>query len=319
MYDCWGADTYCHERRHIFTMKVAVLVATYNGERYLAEQLDSILNQNDVEVSVVVRDDGSKDGTINILNKYKEMYPMFTYYTGSNVRSARCFFDLLSNAGEADYYAFADQDDVWDVDKLAIATNMLNGYNQSKPQLYISNLRVVDQDLNFIRNTHSIPRDEFNSYSVLTEYYATGCTMVFNRALLKMCATHLPQGEIMHDTWFEFVARFFGEVHYDFEPHISYRQHGNNVIGTNISNRALWMSRIKRILEKQEPRYHHVKVFLDTFDSVPSKEDWGKLNKVVHYKDSIGKWLSLLFDKEIRTSSWKAEMRYRFLILCRMI
>ena len=300
-------------------MKVTVLVATYNGERYLCEQLDSILNQEGVEVSIVVRDDGSKDGTVNILKKYKEEYSNFSYYTGPNVRSARCFFDLLSNAGEADYYAFSDQDDVWDKDKLSIAANTLSGYDQSKPQLYISNLRVVDQDLNFIRNSHSTPKDETNLYSVLTEHLAVGCTMVFNKVLLKMCVSNLPKGEIMHDTWFEFVARFFGEVHYDFTPHISYRQHGNNVIGTSTNKYAVWKNRIKRVVTRQEPRYHHAKVFLDTFDSVPSTLDWEKLNKVVHYKKNLGRWLSLLFDKEIRTSSWKTEVRYRLLIIFREI
>lgn len=296
-----------------------MLVATYNGERYLCEQLDSILNQEGVEISVVVRDDGSKDGTLNILNNYKEEYSNFSYYAGPNVRSARCFFDLLSNAGEADYYAFSDQDDVWDKDKLSIATNMLSSYDQSKPQLYISNLRVVDQNLNYIRNTHKTPKDDRNKFSVLTEHYAAGCTMVFNKALLKMCAQNLPKGEIMHDTWFEFVARFFGEVHYDFTPHISYRQHGNNVIGTATNKYAIWKNKIKRVATRQEPRYQYAKVFMDTFDSVPSAQDLGKLNKVVKYKESIRKWISLLLDKEIRTSSWKAEVRYRLLIIFRMI
>lgn len=300
-------------------MKITVLVATYNGERYLAEQLDSILMQSGVELSVICRDDGSKDSTLEILKKYKDVYSNFNYYTGPNVKSARCFFDLLSNAGDSDYYAFSDQDDVWDIDKLKVAGDILNKYDNSKPQLYMSNLRVVDQNLNYIRNAHIVPKKDDNPYSVLTEHYATGCTMVFNKALLEMCVAHLPNGEIMHDTWFEFVARFFGEVHYDFEPHMSYRQHERNVIGASVNMWVRCKNRFKRVLSKQEPRYHHAKVFVDTFDSVPSNADWEKLNKVVHYKDTIGKWISLFFDRDIRTSSWDSEVRYRFLILFRMI
>ncbi len=92
---------------------IVVLMSTYNGEKYIREQLDSIFNQEGIDVKVVVRDDGSKDTTHAILDEYKKTHEL-VWYTGENLKSARSFMDLIYQAPESDYYAFADQDDYWD-------------------------------------------------------------------------------------------------------------------------------------------------------------------------------------------------------------
>ena len=99
-------------------MKVLVLMSTYNGEKYLREQIDSILGQRGVEVSLLVRDDGSTDATLTTLDEYKESGRL-DYYCGNNLGPARSFMHLLQNAPASDFYAFSDQDDKWMDDKLS--------------------------------------------------------------------------------------------------------------------------------------------------------------------------------------------------------
>lgn len=111
---------------------VAVLMATYNGERFLREQLDSLLNQKDVTVKILVRDDNSKDSTVSILEEYKSK-SLLQWYTGEHLGVEKNFLDLLRHAPEADYYAFCDQDDVWDDNKLSVAINHLRNLDLNKP------------------------------------------------------------------------------------------------------------------------------------------------------------------------------------------
>ena len=129
--------------------KVCVLMSTYNGEKYLKEQLDSILNQNSIIVDILIRDDGSTDKTLNILDEYNKKYNNIRYYTGENLKSAKSFLDLLFTAGEYDYYSFSDQDDVWDRDKLLVAVSKLKeGYNLygCKKKIVNSNLEPLNKE-----------------------------------------------------------------------------------------------------------------------------------------------------------------------------
>ena len=125
---------------------VCVLMSTYNGEKYLQEQLDSIINQVGVNVRILVRDDGSTDSTTDILNNYKrEGY--LDWYSGTNLKSARSFMDLVNRAPESEYYAFSDQDDYWLPTKLQVAVNVLKSADSRKSALYYSRTTLVDENL----------------------------------------------------------------------------------------------------------------------------------------------------------------------------
>lgn len=183
---------------------VCILLSTYNGEKYLIEQIDSLLNQEKVDISIIARDDGSIDSTKEILAKYKEKDSRFDYYVGKNIGPAQSFFDLLFKANKADYYAFADQDDVWDNDKLKCAVDMLEREDGKRPNMYYSNLRIVDRNLKFYRFSHDIPAVQKSRYSCLVEDVATGCTMVFNDVVLEYVKMGRPEYCSMHDTWIYF-------------------------------------------------------------------------------------------------------------------
>ena len=157
------------DRRENCKKEICVLLSTYNGEKYLREQLDSLVCQENVELKILIRDDGSKDSTLQILKEYSKKDARITYFVGNNVGPAQSFFDLIIKSPDADYYAFCDQDDVWDKDKLEIAVGFLEKEDNSKPNMYYSNLRIVDQNLRYYRLSHSAPSVQSNKYSVLTE------------------------------------------------------------------------------------------------------------------------------------------------------
>lgn len=209
--------------------KILVLMATYNGEKYLQEQLDSLYNQEKIRVSILVRDDNSKDKTTLILTDNEKKHEL-QWYKGTHLNVQRGFFELMKRAvsSDYDYFAFCDQDDVWDKDKLQIAYNYLKDVEQ--PALYYSGQRLVNDKLEFIEshklNKYRTPQTRF----VLSDF--AGCTGVFNRALLEEVVKFEPEYMLMHDTWILRVCLCLGgKIFVDSEPHMSYRQHSGNTLG----------------------------------------------------------------------------------------
>lgn len=206
-------------------------MATYNGEKYLLEQLESILKQENVLVEILVRDDGSKDKTQSLLEKYKKRGKL-QWYTGEHLNVAKGYFDLMKKASkiDADYIAFSDQDDVWDSDKLYIATQFLDSIDDETPALYYCGQRLVDEKLNYIAVHELNQKRTLTTRFVLSDF--AGCTGVFNRALLNNVIEYEPQYMLMHDTWILKVCLCLGgKVFVDTKPHMNYRQHGGNAVG----------------------------------------------------------------------------------------
>lgn len=125
---------------------IAVLMSTFNGEKYLDAQLQSIFNQKDVDVSVYVRDDGSSDSTLSILSRWSQSSPLSYYQGDQNVEPQRSFLELIQNAPNCQYYAFSDQDDIWMDDKLITAVQKLQ--QSTREALFMSTYDVVDKSLN---------------------------------------------------------------------------------------------------------------------------------------------------------------------------
>lgn len=213
-------------------MKVCVLLSTYNGERYLAEQLESILRQENVTLSLVARDDGSQDHTWAILSDYAQRYVNLRLFRGENLGAANSFFWLLEHAdADAEYFALSDQDDVWLPNKLSRALLHLSPADDRAPLLYFSRFEIVDAELRHL--AHSPPARRLGFANALVQNQATGCTMVLNRALRALILSALPERTIMHDWWIYLVASAFGTLVYDEIPTLKYRQHAGNAIGTS--------------------------------------------------------------------------------------
>lgn len=217
--------------------KVAVLISTYNGEKYIRDQINSILNQNDVDIYIFIRDDGSLDNTPEILSEYEKKYSNI-YFINSNDRKnigiKNSYLVLLKYALQFNvyipFYAFSDQDDVWLPEKIEDAVKMLNLAEDDKPALYFSNKIFVDESLNILFEEKQNFRDDF--FALFYNSGASGCTMVFNRYLAELSIRFVPQYTDLHDQWIFRIAHCVGaEFCFGNQSYILYRQHGNNVCG----------------------------------------------------------------------------------------
>jgi glycosyltransferase involved in cell wall biosynthesis len=217
---------------------IAVLLSTYNGEKYLEEQLQSILNQTCIEKwCLYIRDDGSTDNTLNIIDRYVSEYDQFFKFEDEErgLGPALSFLHLLSNIS-AEYYMFCDQDDFWLPDKMETCFRKhleLNKGNDT-PILIHTDLLVVDQDLNLLNRSFwgkNLSSDLVQKYMPITNF-VTGCTMFFNKAARDCSIDFIGKKVIMHDHWVALcVWAHQGIIFSISEPTIKYRQHGSNVLG----------------------------------------------------------------------------------------
>lgn len=230
-------------------MKIAVLMSSYNGEKYIREQIDNVLNQRNVCVDLYVRDDGSSDGTNGILHEYEDRIQV---YYGENVGVGSSFMQLVYDVpGDYDYYAFSDQDDIWLSQKLQKATERIEAEKEIIPVLYTSNQILVNEkgEETGIRYKQK-PNTDYKQ--ILCQNKLAGCTMVWNASLQRLLQeeNRRPSKELLcnriHDVWVAMVAAVTGKIVYDLEGYIYYRQHENNVVGVrNVCMWKQWMDKVK--------------------------------------------------------------------------
>lgn len=225
--------------------KVQVLLSTYNGEEFVEELINSILNQSGVDVKLLIRDDGSADRTQEILDAFSKRNPKISIIKGSNLGVVNSFFKLLSKSGGADFYAFADQDDIWKKDKLISAIRML-GNDSGEPKMYYSRLEFVNRHLEHIGYS---TKPVFSGFrNALVQNQATGCTIVLNNTARAKIVEKLPNWALMHDWWCYLVTSAFGTVIYDDNSYILYRKHGKNVTPATPFFIFELLARVKRYL-----------------------------------------------------------------------
>jgi glycosyltransferase involved in cell wall biosynthesis len=223
-------------------MKISILLSTYNGELYLKEQIDSIFSQTVTDWLLYIRDDGSTDNTISIINDFIERFPEKISLMNDNLgnlRSASSFMQMLSQI-DSDYYMFCDQDDVWlpfKIEKTLLKLNFLESKYSSKGVLIFTDLIVVDSNLKTIANSmwdysRINPENAKNFYRTTCLSSVTGCTMMFNQHIKEMVLPY-PKVARMHDWWISLNVAKCGVVDYVKEPTVLYRQHGLNVLGAD--------------------------------------------------------------------------------------
>lgn len=245
---------------------VQVLLSTYNGEKYLAEQLDSILAQEGVDISVLIRDDASTDHTIDILQEYAKEHNNVKCYLGKNIGIQKSFLELLDLAETGvDYYAFADQDDFWLSEKLQKAIEVLEHEEQGKPLLYGSKVIYASEDLQEQQAfLYSVPKAPAFG-NALVENICMGCTEVFNRELLDLVRNHKPDGTTLHDWWLYLAASCFGKVIFDDNAYILYRQHANNQVGMINDWCGRWKKRFGHFKQLRHSLSAQAKDFADKY------------------------------------------------------
>ena len=282
---------------------VQVLLSTYNGEAYLKEQLDSILNQKNVAVKLFVRDDGSSDGTVDILRAYAALHDNICYLCGENCGVVASFFRLFELSDpDVDFYALSDQDDVWDEDKLSIACQKLEQMRKAKspkkkkndsqirvfatPLLYCCDAWNTDDALNPLSESMQTAGKELipDFRNALIENIARGASIVFNQALMSYIRISMPQDIYMHDWWLYLVASCFGEVYYDSAAHYKYRQHAGNTLGAAAPSGC---SKFFRRLEQSRTNGGHISRQAKAFERIyhVPEEKQQFLNIVTKYQD----------------------------------
>ena len=297
---------------------VTVLLSTYNGEKYLKEQIDSILGQKNVKVKLIIRDDGSNDNTKLVLDQYKNNN-MIKIYFEENVGVGKSFWKLLSLAEKSEYYAFCDQDDVWQSNKLFVAIEKLKA-NENIPALYCSNTKLVDSNLNYIKTTN-LDNGKIRAIgSVMIQNHAIGCTTVFNRLLLdnllRLPCKELKNG-IIHDSIAYKLCYAIGKVVFDKNSYILYRQHTDNAIGVPSNIIKKIFTRLKTMKKqfnfniRSKTAMLIIKYYGDNID----KNKIEQISKVAYYNNSFMNKLKLLFDLKIRRDKIMDDFLYRIAIL----
>jgi glycosyltransferase involved in cell wall biosynthesis len=256
---------------------VDILLSTYNGEKYLSEQIDSILNQTYKDWHLLIRDDGSVDETISIISKYVSKYPnKITWINKEDVRNVGVIrsFEALMKESTSPCFMFCDQDDVWLPNKIEQTLKVLQQHEKKfgveTPLLVHTDLNVVDKDLNEIHHSF-FKMSRFNPTKIHSNIHfslmyncVTGCTVMGNEKARKI-SLPIEEWADMHDSWVtRKVLLNAGKVITIPNPTMLYRQHGKNVLGSNhqltIRGRILYLYSIYRQYKKLLPKYKFIAV-----------------------------------------------------------
>ncbi len=223
---------------------IDILLAAYNGEKYVSEQIESIINQTYTEWILYIKDDCSTDNTINIIKAYEERYKDKIKVIVSNKPTGSAkdnFFSMLKYATN-EYVMTCDQDDIWLPDKIKMTyLKMLEEEVKNKdiPILVHTDLKVVDNDLNIISESllkmQNLDSNRNRLNNLLVQNIVTGCTVMFNRNLLNYIKS-IPQKAVMHDWWMALIASSIGKIAFIQEPTVLYRQHVDNGVGAKDAN-----------------------------------------------------------------------------------
>lgn len=232
--------------------KIEILLATYNGEKYVGEQIDSIINQTYNNWELLIRDDNSKDRTLEILKEYEKKDKRIKVIEDKkgNLGFVKNFEELLNNSKE-DWVMFSDQDDYWLENKIEKYVAILNTSSEDilkKPMLIHSNSFICDDNLEIIKDEfiNSKIANKYNEDDFYFAYFVQGSTVLINRAIIDL-ALPFSKNVTVHDRYFHLLAEFLGKRIFINESLIKYRQHSNNKIGAKTSI-------ISKILKK---RYFH--------------------------------------------------------------
>lgn len=284
--------------------KILVLMSTYNGEKYICQQLESIISQKNVDLTVLVRDDGSTDKTVEKLKEYKERSSFdFIIEEGENIGCKESFFWLIKEAAKSyidyDYYAFADQDDVWMSDKMETGVRSLE--KETNPvKIYYCDPLIVDEGL------HPLNKKVIKSKNTLEESFilqpCIGCAMIFSPAVLQFAAKADSSKINIHDAWIYKVGLCLGgAILKDTTPHILYRQHGHNTIGSAQTLKSKWKRRLRWFWDAKCHRSAQAKELINCCgDNIPSREK-NILTLISSYQKSIIKKEKIILDKRFRS------------------
>lgn len=294
--------------------KVAILMSTYNGSKYLKEQIESLLelNNENLDIKIIVRDDGSGDDTVEILKKYSKENENFNYYIGENKGPAYSFLDMLFKYENFDYYSFCDQDDFWEKPKIEQAIIKMENYEEL-PTIYFTPVKLVDSNLNYIETSKNLINLSLATSMMVNP--AIGCTLVINKKMREIMIKSKPCGNIgMHDSLIYRVAQAVdAKVIYDNVSYIKYRQHDNNVMG--ISTEKTLKKYFKYLFRKEKRVVGYVSYYIyNNYKDIISESNKEILDSIIqiYLKNNFFSKIALIFNNNFKSNVAKENFKFYY-------
>ena len=271
--------------------RIAVLLSAYNGERYIEQQIESIQGQAGIDsLTIIVRNDGSQDGTLNILQQMQGTYRNLEVIEGRNIGLAASFLELLAYAYERgyDYYSFSDQDDYWLPEKLSVAVNALEG--RESPCMYAACSKIVDAELAESGEVTQTDVRGITFCNSAIQNFCPGHNQVLNRAMAKMVVSKTKYSSAIYsqDLWITNVAAVTGTIIFDNTPHTLYRQHADNQLCFG-KNRFEWVKdRVKRLRKGEGKKMAaQLKYFVECYGAFLTEEQKAEIDSFFNAQGSF--------------------------------
>lgn len=301
---------------------IAIIMGTYNGEKYIKEQIGSILAQDYKEWKLFIFDDGSRDDTEAIVNEYIKIYPgkIYFYKNKGNYGPAGNFFNGIKEAAvmlapDAEYFCFSDQDDVWVEDKLSRSLAKIMQIEDGEPALVFSDVAITDKNLTITADSYfeaeKVDKTKISLNYLLMENKLIGGTVMVNRALVNLELKAEKAGLIpyekakMHDWWFGLLAAAFGNIGYVEGFTEYYRQHGNNVVGGESFNSYLKarISKIDEIRHRIDENISQGEEFLKYFGEMLAEPELSTVKEFVSLrtKGFLDKRVSIIKNRFLKS------------------
>ena len=305
--------------------KAVIILATYNGEKYLKELLDSLYNQTYPLIDIYTRDDGSTDKTREIIDSYakkkvKGRRMIVIPNGGKSLKCPDCFVKLLEQVKEGDYFFFCDQDDAWLKDKISDAIAKMEEFDSKTPVLHFGAYDNCTSNLEFMSHSPKLPK-EVKLRSVIYDYWPLGFNIGFNKALKDFIYTNRPKKIYYHDAWFAQVACGVGKFIYSSKVSVLYRRQENAVTYSNHSKLTLLIWRFKRFFGDNRNNLTQLKEILKEYKSLYndklSEEDKKMLN--IFTEDTFVNYFKRIFYPHRLRLKLSEELALRILFLFKML
>jgi len=297
----------------------AVLLATYNGSKYIEEFLLSLENQIYKNFDLICIDDLSTDETLNIIKGFEDKLNIIYIENKIKLGAAGAFFTLLEKSEDFyDYYLFADQDDVWDKEKIYRSVIALEKMATNKPNLYAHRLELVDESLSHLSYA-KIPK-YISFENALVQNIFPGCTMAFNKKAKKLVAGKTPNSKyIMHDWWLYVLVSAIGNVTYDRQSLIKYRQHDSNTVGMASNFFSEYKIRLDRFFKDNKQGVfgiaHQANYFFDIYKEDISKNDLKTVKRLLENNKFFLNRLYMFFFTKLKRQTFMDNLILRIILL----
>lgn len=293
--------------------QVNVLISTYNGEKYIIDQIKSIEEQTYSNIKIFVRDDGSTDGTREILTQLSNDGRII-YIKGENIRWGRSFMTLLEYSDDGDYWAFCDQDDIWLPQKIEWAVEWLNAQEDTIPCIFHSAYYLMNADLTKKMGVYGKPNYEFDFRRALTDCLYQGFSIVMNGSMRDMMLRANKDNISSHDWWACLLVTQFGKSVFDDRIAAKHRRLTDSMSGGGLAGKLKWFK--NTFANKNSDINNVAKEYVRVFADITPKEDLELVKLFVLDKYSLRKSLKKAFYPRRWRSSLSSELSIRILMLC---